>query len=311
MLLRFRNTYKTRKIMLLYAILSITSFMLGTFGIMFITIFNYWWIYALSISFFIIFFYAFFLLVLENNGYKIKYYYDRKTFKKLYTELIKKYKIESKKSKRIIKKITLDYFRQYGKINEFDVDVKNEVFDDWLNKHTNGIIFSFKKEDILDWYFYELLKTVYVKEDYRSNIENLINIFDKNEIDKLLENCSFISKEFKEKCMFIFDYPSFVSKKILNDMYFELVLIIWCFLDILSNDDLNNTLYNPNFYYSQDKKMAYAIVKENNLYNVIEINLESESEEQITFDCDTQELAMQVINNKLIDYEIECQNMLK
>lgn len=311
MLLRFRNTYKTRKIMLFYAIISITSFMLAAFGVMFLTIFNYWWIYVLSIAFFLMFFYAFFLLALENNGYKIKYYYDRKNFKKLYEELINKYKIESKKSKRVIKRITIDYFRQFGKIDEFDIDVKNEVFDDWLNRHNNGIAFSFKKEDMLDWYFYELLRTVYVKEDYRINIDNLVNMFNKEEINKLLENCIFVSKEFKEKCMFIYDYPSFVSKKKLSEMYFELILIIWGFLQILSKEDFDNTLYNPNFYYSKDKKMAYAIVKENDLFNVIEINLELETEEQITFECNSKELALQIINDKLMDYEKECENMLR
>ena len=311
MLLRFRNTYKTSKIMLLYAIVSIVYCTLFSLGIMLLTIFNYWWIYVISIILFIVFFYTFFLLVLENNGYKVKYYYDRKNFKNLYNELIKKYKIESKKSKRVIKRISLDYFRQFGKIDEFDVDIKNEVFDDWLNRHNNGIAFSFKKEDMLDWYFYELLRTVYVKEEYRVNIDNLINIFNKEEINILLENCDFVSQEFQEKCMFIYNYPSFVSKKTLNDMYFELVLVIWGFLGILSKNDFDNTLYNPNFYYSQDKKMAYVIVKENELFNVVEINLELEIEEQITFDCDSEELAIQVINNKLIDYEKECENMFK
>ncbi len=311
MLLRFRNTYKTRKIMLFYAIVSIASFMLAAFGVMFLTIFNYWWIYVLSIVFFLVFFYTSFLLILENNGYKIKYYCDRKNFKKLYEALINKYKIESKKSKRVIKRITIDYFRQFGKIDEFDIDVKNEVFDDWLNRHNNGIVFSFKKEDMLDWYFYELLRTVYVKEDYRINIDNLVNMFNKEEINKLLENCIFVSKEFKEKCMFIYDYPSFVSKKKLSDMYFELILIIWGFLQILSKEDFDNTLYNPNFYYSKDKKMAYAIVKENDLFNVIEINLELETEEQITFECNSKELALQIINDKLMDYEKECENMLR
>ena len=311
MLLRFRNTYKTRKIMLFYAIVSIASFMLAAFGVMFLTIFNYCWIYVLSIAFFLVFFYTSFLLILENNGYKIKYYCDRKNFKKLYEELINKYKIESKKSKRVIKRITIDYFRQFGKIDEFDIDVKNEVFDDWLNRHNNGIVFSFKKEDMLDWYFYELLRTVYVKEDYRINIDNLVNMFNKEEINKLLENCIFVSKEFKEKCMFIYDYPSFVSKKKLSDMYFELILIIWGFLQILSKEDFDNTLYNPNFYYSKDKKMAYAIVKENDLFNVIEINLELETEEQITFECNSKELALQIINDKLMDYEKECENMLR
>lgn len=311
MLLRFRNTYKTRKIMLFYAIISIVSFMLAIFGIMFLTMFNYWWIYVLTTILFLVFFYTSFLLVLENNGYKIKYYYDRKKFEILYNEVINKYKIESKKSKRVIKRIAIDHFRQFGTIDEFDVDIKNEVFDDWLNRHTNGIVFSFKKEDMLDWYFYELLRTVYMQDNYRINVENLINIFNKETINELLENSIFVSSDFKEKCMFIYDYSSFVTRKTLNDMYFELVLIIWCFLGILSKDDFDNTLYNPNFYYSQDKKISYVIVKDNNLFNVVEINLELETEEQITFDCNSKEKALQIIQDKLKEYEHERDNIFK
>lgn len=300
-----RNTYHTRKIMVLYGVSSITCLILGYFGIILISVFKFWWLWVLTILFFLIHVFTFFLLLLENNDYKIKYYFDKKNFKPLYNELIVKYKVEGKKNKKKIKKQARDYFNQYGKIDENANDIGSIIFSDWLERHTYDKYINCKEEEKLDFFIYGLLGVVYMHGDYRENLNNLIKIHDKNEISILLDNCAFIKKPFKEKCMFIYDYPSFVSEKFLKDIYMELLMVTQGIIGLLSEDDFNERMYNPNYYYSEDKKVAYRIEEKKDLYDVIERNFMYEFDDPIITCCKSKEEALSVLKDCLKKYNNE------
>lgn len=298
MLLTGRNTYHNRKIMLLYAALSIVSFMLAFLMIMVNAIFKKWWLSIIVILLFLTFFFTFFLLALENNNYNIRYYYSKKKFNKLYKEIIDKYDVYVLKIKKQIKSRAKDYFYQYGEIDLKKANIEILIFTDWLEKHS----LEEYHHSRFDLFCYNLLRIVGVYGDYRGNIKELIKIFDKEEVVTMLDKEEFISDEFKEKCMFIYDMPGFVKEDYLLNMYMELIFIIKGIIGLVSKEKFYNLFYNKDYFYSDDKSVACYINKNEDKYDVWVIDIESEYKEILVSDCKSIKEAKDVIKDNLNEY---------
>lgn len=301
MLLHFRNTYRTKKIMLFYCIISIISFMLGSFGVMALTIFNYWWIYVLTVLLFLLFFFNYFLLVLENNNYNIKYYYDKKGFKKLYEEIIIKYNVKYSKNKRKIRSRAKDYFYQFGEIDIKKSGLDEWIFVDWLDRQSNLSGFSANSQCYLEYFFYCLLKVMNSSTYHKEVLYDLISLSDRNEIEKLFDECEYIKEPFKEKCLFIFDHPSMSGEYFLRKIYMELIYVVQGIIGLLSLEEFENLMYNPSFYYSDDKTIAYTIEKDNDseLFNVCIKDLEYGYKELVVEGCKNEEEGFEIIKENL------------
>lgn len=288
--------------MLLYCVISITCFMLGFFGLMALDLFKFGWLYVVTVLCFIVFFFTFFLLALENNNYNIKFYYSKKKFKILFNELISQYKIESKKSKRRIKRLVKDYFYQFGKIDVKNSGIETLIFDDWLGRHSMDVYLNGGAENKLDYFLYGLLAVTGLYGNYRINLNNLINIYNKDDIKELFDKCEYIKKPFKEKCMFMYDNPSFVSEEFLSNMYLELICIVEVFIGLISEDEFNSLMYNTAYYYSEDKTIAYTIEKDDDLYNVLVKDIQYGYEENIAEGLESEEIAIKIIEDRLKEY---------
>lgn len=295
MLLHYRNTYKTKKIMLLYGFLSIISLMIVTAGIMLITIFNYWWLYVLTVVFLFGFFFNFLLLMLENNDYKLKYYYSKKKYKELYEELINKYNIETKEIKKIIKRETKDCFYQYGKLYEDYKMIKHFVMSDWLEKCLKEKRTTQKKD--FNLFIYDLLIVSGLYGDYKININTLINIYNKEEVSKELEKCPFIKKEFEEKILFIFDSPFLISEEYLKNMYFEIIYVAQGIIGLISEEEFNFAMYNNKYNYTNDKMIAYYIKEKDNKFVIIKKDFDCDYEEELNVVCVSEKDALSVIKD--------------
>lgn len=308
MLLRFRNTYKTRKIMLIYSAISMITIVMASFAFMLSFIFNHWWLYLLLIICLSAFFFSFFLLVLENNNYKLKYYYNKKKFNTLYNEIIYKYNIESNKNKRKIKKEAKDQFYQYGEISVRYTEIETIVFADWLEKHSYDLYINGNVEDKLSYFLYGLLGVVGLYGNYRISVSNLINIYNKEEIKQLLDGCSFIKESFKDKCMFMYDHSSFVSEEFLKNMYLELIYIVEVIIGLINEEEFNSLMYNPSYYYSEDKCIVYQINKENNKFVVLEKDLQYHYIVKLEETYESEEEALSIVKQCLKNIDIEKRN---
>lgn len=303
MLLHNRNTYKTRKTMILYGIISIVCFTLGLFLIMASLIIEKWWMYLINILMFIIFFLSFFLLVLENNDYKLIHYFNKKKFNVLYNEFLLKYNINSKKNKRKIKKELLDYFYQFGELNIKNNNIETMVFIDWLENHSYDEYISGGSSNKLEYFLYGLLGVVGLYGNYRINLHNLINIYNKDEIKKLLENCLFIKQPFLDKCLFLYDYTSLISEQFLTNMYLELVYIIEGIINLINEDEFGYLMYNPNFHYTEDKKISYEIVKEDESFSIYIRDLQYDYIEKLEEKFNSENTAFETIKENIKNYE--------
>lgn len=138
MRLRFRNTYKTRKVMGVYGAMSIICLMLFVFLLEGAFVFKSKALFLiLSFINLALFFLFFFLLCLENNNYKWKYYYLGKNKKR-----IKEYCIAMGYSKKEAKRtmaIMIDNYRQTGKIYR-----KYDLMHLFFKRHDN---FDYKSAD--------------------------------------------------------------------------------------------------------------------------------------------------------------------
>ena len=114
---RNRNTVQTSKKLSVYCLTTVISFIVVLLMFGLTAVFNFWWLYVILSLLYIGHVFSFFLLVLESNNYKLKYYYSKKKFNNLYNELILNYGVVNRKSKKKIKKISSDYFYQYGTIS--------------------------------------------------------------------------------------------------------------------------------------------------------------------------------------------------
>jgi hypothetical protein len=153
------------------------------------------------------------------------------------------------------------------------------------------------KENEIDFFLYILLAGIWNKNAYKIYLRNLANIYSRDELEIMIDNCICIKDSFKEKCLFIYDSPDFISDVLLNNMYFELILIIQCVIGILSNEEFEELMYNPNYYYREDKKIAYTIIEENELFKVYENNLELEYCSELVKECKSKEEAIKVIED--------------
>lgn len=303
MFLSFRNTYKTRKIMLLYAFIAIISMTLGLIPLGLLFIYHFWWLYVITGLLYISFFFFFFLLVLENNNYNIKYYYSKKKFKKLYNDIISKYNIGIKKYKNKIKRIAKDLFYQFGSIDEKNIEIRLAVFDYWLEKQSMVSIKDVDKENSLDFFLYILLAGATNSNAFKIYLKKLSDIYNKECFEQMLNRSPFIKDVFKEKCMFIYDNPSFISDSLLDTIYIETLLIVQGNIGILSITDFENIMYNPSFYYSEDKKIAYSIIEEDDIYNVYEKNIAMDYEIRLERQCENKEDALKAVEENLKIYE--------
>lgn len=304
MFLTGRNTYKTKKVMLLYCVLCISCLLLFVIGIGASFIHNFWWVYALNVLFILGFFFTFFLLALENNNYNIKHYYSKKKFKTLYNDLIAKYKVENKKSKRRIKRVAKDYFYQFGKLDVMNSEVGTEIFSDWLNKHTYNHYLQ-NKEELFDYFLYELLRICHLGNNYRESINNTVKVYTKEDIIEMLDKLNYINISFKEKIVFIYDYTSFVREKFLKDMYMELLVIVECYIGLISEEEFDSLMYNSSYYYSDDKRIAYVVIEDENGFNVLLKNFLYEYEESVFVGCKSEEEALEIIKENLEIYNNE------
>lgn len=295
MLLHFRNTYKTKKIMLVYAIIAILSSLIATITLLFTSIFNYWWMYLIIVLFTMSFFYSFFLLVLQNNNYDIRYYYSKKKFKLLCNDLISKYNLEDIKTIKKIKKVSKDYFYQYGVINEKSSDIKDLVFNDWMIKqaHTSSNLNS------LNYFLSRLMVVCSDYNEYKLYLVKLVNATSKDEIINELDKLGFIDRSFKDKCIFIYDYNSFVNEKFLNEIYLELRYIIEVIIGLLTKDEFKDLMYNKDYYYSKDKRSVYLIRKEDDTYSVYEKDIEYDCQDLLRDDFKNEKDAISFIKEEL------------
>ena len=232
--------------MLLYGILSIVSFMLGFIGLMMVTIFKYVWLYVLTVLCFLNFFFTFFLLALENNNYKIKYYYSKKRYKKLYEGILDKYKIDDKKHKKIIRRFTKDYFYQYGIIEEKDKIFRSLVLDYWLEKQASVKYENCKGEEKLYHFLFGLFLISNKQGTYKKSFANLANVYNRDEFVSLLDDCEYIKESFKDKCISMYDYPSYISDEFLDNNYLELFYIIEGVIGLVSKEEFDSLMYNEN-----------------------------------------------------------------
>lgn len=273
MLLHFRNTYKERKIMLLYATICIFFVSIATF--------LFFWGFCVEIIWYellaIIFFYgsskAYLLLLLENNNYKLKYYYSKKKFKEEYRKIIEKYNIQDE---HVIKKMKVDakdYFYQYGIIDIKLAKLDEWIVLDWLKIYSNkdNIVLTTKHK--LNCFLCDLFGIIEINQDFKSEIEYLIKIYDKNEIMTLLSLNKFVKKEFIDKCEFLYTSTVFVNEKYLKSMYIEIFYIIKGIIGLINIDEFNNALYNSNYYYVNNKYTAFTIDEKEGKYDVYYVNV--------------------------------------
>lgn len=215
-MLRFRNTYKTCKVMILYAVLIIVSMFIGFFGIMWSlfletpNVFVYI-IIALSICS-VVFFY--FLLWLKNNGYQLKYFFLGRKYKLLVAEKIKTLNHNEKNNLKFLISEYKDCYRQYGVIELYTLNT--EPYDNWCQKqqqfvhtpHTTNRakfdyimynIFEGCKEGVgLSTFFQNILASGFTKEE----ISILIfhdDILSTNFCSYLISNMGYIDKLNKAK----------------------------------------------------------------------------------------------------------------
>lgn len=301
MFLHFRNTYHTKKIMLFYCIISIMSFILGSVGVMALTIFNFWWLYVLTILLFFIFFFSLFLLVLENNNYNIKYYFDKKGFKKIYREIIIKYSIKYSANKRKIISKAKDYFYQFGEIDVKKADIEQFIFMDWLDRQSNLSGFSAYSQKYLEYFLYCLLKIMDTSTYHKEVLYDLMSLSSRNEIEKLFDECKYIKEPFKEKLLFIFDYPTMASEHFLRKLYTEIIYVIEGIIGLLALEKFENLMYNPCFYYSEDKTIAYMVEKDvdSELFNVCRMDLQNGCKELVVKGCKSEEEGLTIIKQNL------------
>ena len=299
MFLHSRNTYKTRKIMLLYCITSIVGFAFAFWGITISIAFNIWWINVINLLFLAISVMSFFLLYLENNDYDIKHYFNRKRFKELYDKLIDKYKIENKKIKKKIKKEAKDCFFQYGEIVVQNSELETLIFSDWLERYSQDNYIRRNNNDRLSVFLYYLLGITGLYGDYKSNLKNLMDVYSKEDISMLLDECLYVKNEFKEKCLFFCDYSCFASDEFLKNMYLELIYIIEGVIGLLSKEEFDSMMYNPNYYYSKDKRIACSIEEDNGMFNVLINDLQYRYVETLVESCESKEKAIEIIDDYL------------
>lgn len=295
MLLHFRNTYKTKKIMLLYAFIAILSSLIATITLLFTFIFNYWWMYLIIGIFTISFFYSFFLLVLENNNYDIKNYYSKKKFNMLCDELIDKYNLEDSKNIKIFRKVSKDYFYQYGDINIKTRDIRDLIFNDWMIKQAHIP----SNVNPLNYFLSRLMVACSDYNEYKLFLVKLVNATNKDEIINELDKLGFIDKSFKDKCVFVLDHTSFVNEKFLNEVYLELRYIIEVLIGLLTKDEFNDLMYNKEYYYSKDKRSVYLVKKEEDKYIVYEKDIEWDYLDLVKDDFESKKDAISFIKEEL------------
>ena len=301
LLLTGRNTYKTRRIMLLYCVLSIASFTLGFFGIMMLTIFRYAWIYVVTILCFLNFFFTFFLLALENNNYKIKYYYSKSRFKEEYEGVLSKYKIDDIRHKKNIKRYTKDYFYQYGLIEEKDNYFRSLIFDCWLEKQASVKYENCVGEEKLYHFLFGLFLISNKKGIYKKSFENLAKVYNREEFISLLDNCEYIKESFKDKCVSMYDCPSFISDEFLDNNYLELFYVIEGVIGLISTEEFGTLMYNEKYYYSDNKRIAYVIEEYDGLFDVIEKDIYMDTNVNLRMGISSKEEAIEFINSVLAD----------
>lgn len=300
MFLTNRNTYKTKKIMLLYACIALLSFTLGVFSLLLIFTFKKWWLYLTTIIFFIAYFFSYFLLVIENNNYKIKYYFNKNKFKKLYLKLLDKHNIEDEKCKRQIKKIAKDYYYQYGEIDENNSLLKSSILNDWVIKKSVINIQSISQKEKLEYFLFEL----YVLCNKRSNIEYSPNIkenYEKEELVNLLNESEFINDSFKDKCLTIYD-KSYIDEEFLDNLYLELIYVIEAVIGLISKEELDKVMYNTLYYYTNDKRVCFYIEKEYDLYSVVRKNIDLNDVYVYKTKYKSKEEALELVKEELEEY---------
>ena len=297
MFLRFRNTYKTKKIMLLYCFVCIISITLFALGILLLFMFNKWWMYLLLMFIFAVFVSSFFLLVLENNGYNVKYYFNKKKYKELYTSMILKYEIKNIKE---IKRETKDYFYQYGNLDEKNMEIRTLIITDWVDKQKN----KQDKEDI-NVFLCDLLQVVCSYEEYRYYLNYFIKKYSENQIINFMNDCKVIKKEFKEKCVFIYNNPMLVTFNFLDNIFIELMSIIEYKIGIIAEEGFNYKMYNDKYYYSKDKRIAYYIEKKEDLFVIFEKNFDVGYTQELLLSANDYESAEGIIKELIQKYNNE------
>lgn len=299
MLLTFRNTYKNSKIMLWYCIICILSILIGVNALLISFVFPFWWMYLISVFSFAIFFFSFFLLVLKNNNYKVKNYYNKKNFNRAYVEILSKYNIDSYKDKRDLKRIAKDHFYQYGVIDEKEYPIKFIIFNNWMKKQS---YLNYQDYDInhkLDFFFSRLMIITCKHELYKIILENLIIAINRDEIIDLLDKCEYIQEGYKDKCKFILDYNRFVTDDFLDEIYLETKYMIELRLGLITKEEFLDIMYNPKYQYDKNKRYGYEIKKESNIYRVYKIDLEVGLRITLSYECENEKDANEIINEDL------------
>ena len=64
-------------------------------------------------------------------------------------------------------------------------------------------------------------------------------------------------------------------------------------------------MYNPYFYYSEDKRIAYTVIEEEGLFNVYEKNIGEDSAPRLDSQCENLEEALRIIEDRLKSYKKE------
>ena len=289
--------------MLLYCTFAILSMIFGSFSLLACFVFPAWWIYLLVVIFFFTFFYSFFLLILENNNYKAKYYYSKKKFKLLYNRLIEKYNITSKKHKKMLKREAQDLFYQTGNIDEKFASIKFIIMDNWLTTQTFVNYEDCTKEEKLDYLLYLLMGAACYYDMYKQYLNNFQYILSKDELEELMNNCDYITDSFKDNILFVYDSPYLASENFLNDMYIELKYVIEARIGLVSLKQFKEAVYNPSYYYSKNKRVAYMIKNKGKKYYCVEINIEEGTFIDMDEMVDSKEEAIEIIKKELREYE--------
>ncbi len=182
MRLRFRNTYKNKKIMLVYLIISIFALIISLYTFMFAMILKPIYLkilfHVITILLVATFCFTFFLICLENNNYKLKYFLLRENKQK-----IKEFCLVMELNKTQTKEKTIemiDNYRQTGNVyGQFDLihlfNRKQDIF-----KYTSAT-----EKEKLDYIIYSLKC-------------NLNDLSDTSKFKNKLLNSGFSEKEILE-----------------------------------------------------------------------------------------------------------------
>lgn len=208
-MLHFRNTYKNSKLMVLYGILSILFFVFSTIAFLFTFIDEFRVLSIIfCVIFSIIFIISFFLLVMKNNNYKLKYFFKLNRFYKDF-KAFKSVSSGNKNTISEIKKQQKDYFLQFGECT-FEDPKNDEINNPWNCWVEDAVAFSFypyaefmEKLSYLTFVLYHACESGGGLEEFFRWVSN--EPFKENEIKEIITKDDFFSKKFKKFLIKILD----------------------------------------------------------------------------------------------------------